>query len=91
MLDGLLLCGFVCVLLLMNVCDLFVSVLSGVVWLVCLYNCVCGCRLMRVCFVCGLLCDVVSVCCYDLVVCLLVLFLRVRVCVGLKCVCMVCV
>ena len=41
------------------------------------------------CVGCGLVCDVVSVCCYDIVLCLFVaVFLAcARVCVVLKCVC----
>ena len=47
--------------------------------LLCVFECVVG--VQCVCAVCGLLCDVVSVCCYALVLCLFVcLFLCVRVC-----------
>ena len=45
--------------------------------------CVCVWLLFNVCDLCGLLCDVVGVCCSDVVLRLLLLFcfLRVRVCV----------
>ena len=34
-------CACVCVLLLFSVCDVFVNVLSGVVWFARVYYCVC--------------------------------------------------
>ena len=56
------------------------SVLGGVVWFACLYYCLrlCGCCLMCVWFVCGLLCDVVGVCCCAVMFVFVVL--RVLVC-----------
>ena len=67
-------------------CDLFVNVSNGVVWFVCHYSCLylCGRCLMCVCFVCGVLCDVVGVCCCAFLwcVCLFVcLFSCVLLCV----------
>ena len=44
MLYGLPLCVIVlCALCLFNVCDVFVNMLNGVAWFVCLYCCLCLC------------------------------------------------
>ena len=45
-------CVIVCVLLLFNACDVFVSVLSGVVWLICLHYCLCAVVVECVCALC---------------------------------------
>ena len=52
-------------------CVLCVSMSSDVLWFVCLYNClhVCDCCLMCGCFVCGVFCDAVGVCCCATVLC----------------------
>ena len=70
-------------------CDLFVNVSNGVVWFVCHYYCLCLCGwcLMCVRVVCGVLCDVVGVCCCAFVMCLfVVVFVCASVCIVLTCV-----
>ena len=71
------------------VCILFVNVLNGVVWHACFYYglCLSVVVVKRLCFVCGLLRDVVGV--LVLCVCCLCVCVCARVCVVLKGVCVI--